>query len=42
MKKWEEEVRGNQFIYKTTAKEDNKFNYAFRGNIVTTMQGGTL
>jgi hypothetical protein len=35
MKKWKVEARDNQFLYKTAVKEDNKFNYAFRGNIVT-------
>ena len=35
MKKWEAEAGGNQFLYKTTMKANNKFNYAFKGNIVT-------
>jgi hypothetical protein len=34
MKKWKEESRDNQSLYKTTMKEDNKFKYAFRGNII--------
>jgi hypothetical protein len=37
MKKWKAEAGDNQFLYKTTVKADNKFNYAFRGNIVTTV-----
>jgi hypothetical protein len=37
MNKWKLEAGGNQFFYKTTMKADNKFNFAFRGNIVTTM-----
>jgi hypothetical protein len=35
MKKWKEKVGDNQFLYKTEVKQDNKFNYAFRGDIVT-------
>jgi hypothetical protein len=35
MKKWKAEAGGNQFLHKTAVKADNKFNYAFRGNIVT-------
>jgi hypothetical protein len=37
MKKWKAEAGDNQFLYKTTVKEDNKFKCAFRGNIVTTV-----
>jgi hypothetical protein len=35
MKKWKAKARDNQFIYKTIVKADSKFNYAFRGDIVT-------
>jgi hypothetical protein len=28
MKKWQEEARDNQSLYKTTVKEDRKFKYA--------------
>jgi hypothetical protein len=34
-KKWKAEAGDNQFLYKTTVKEDNKFKRAFKGNIVT-------
>jgi hypothetical protein len=36
-KKWKAKARGNQFPHKIIVKEDNKFNYAFRGEIITTM-----
>jgi hypothetical protein len=35
MKKWKEDAGGNQFPHKTTLKANNKFNYVFRGDIVT-------
>jgi hypothetical protein len=31
MKKWKEEAGDNQFLYKTTVKEDRKFKCAFQG-----------
>jgi hypothetical protein len=37
MKKRKEEAGCNQLSHKTIVKKDNKFNDAFKGNIITVM-----